>query len=274
MGQSQALVHYDGAFEPLTVPAQTALWVASATFAMQAMLHQCRGSCVTTNTRGQQHEQLAVAATGSSAVLYLGMASGCSKELYVANNSRYRIYFQLLYLVRGFGLGLVFLNLATLARERRPPAVALGTMWLTSTVALYLGNFVAGGRRLALLFASIACLLPVATTLVCSMGERVHMSQLQLVHKFLATWCLVCCACYALTYFLCEVAFLLDTETEIMIYVLLDLCAIGVSSLVICCAGRDLEAGLLPAQEAELSLYPGPHNYGFYPNPDFYNDNL
>ena len=26
--------------------------------------------------------------------------------------------------------------------------------------------------------------------------------------------------------------------------------------------------------EAELSLYPGPHNYGFYPNPDFYNDNL
>jgi len=202
------------------------------------------------------------------------MAYGCSKALYAAAGVRYRIYFQLLYLVRGLGLGLVFLNLAALARERRPPSISLGTMWLTSTTALYLGNTVVGTRRLVLLLASIGSLLPVATTLACSMGERVQMSQLQMVHRFLATWCLVCCACYALTYFLCEIAYVLDTETEVLIYALLDLCAIGVSSLVICCAGRDLEAGLLPAQEAELSLYPGPHNYGFYPNPDFYNDNL
>merc|ERR1719454_2513949 len=100
------------------------------------------------------------------------------------------------------------------------------------------------------------------------------MSQLQTTYRFLSAWCIICCSAYHIVYILCEVAYILDTETEILVYMLLDVCTIGISSVIISCAGSDLEAGLLPAQEAELSLYPGPHNYGFYPNPDFYNDNL
>jgi len=152
--------------------------------------------------------------------------------------------------------------------------VALAAAWLTETGALYLGNLVSGSRRLCFLGAAFALLAPVATTLLGSMGGRLRLSKLQTVYRFLSTWCVICSMCYVLTFICCEVTGLLNTETEMLAYALLDYCTVGVSSLVISCAGPDVQAGLLPAQEAELSLYPGPHNHGFYPNPDYYDDNL
>jgi bacteriorhodopsin len=204
----------------------------------------------------------------------MGMASGVSQASYGADGPLARLFYQLLYLERVLCVGLVFLNLAALARERRPSLVALVALWSASSGALYMGNTVLGVRRVAFLVASFLCMMPLATTLVCAMGERLRMSQLQTAYRFLSAWCVVCCTCYDLIYFLCEVVYILNTETEILLYMLLDLCIIAVPSLGISCAGSELESGLLPAQEAELSLYPGPHNYGFYPNPDFYNDNL
>ena len=72
----------------------------------------------------------------------------------------------------------------------------------------------------------------------------------------------------------CELGNVVNTETEVILYALLDLCAVSISCAVISANGRNLEEGLLPAQEDELSLYPGPHKHGFFPNPDYYEDNV
>lgn len=260
------------AYDPITSTAQVALWVGCFVFALQASIHWCRTGCVA--SRARQHELLSTSTAACAALFYFGMANGISEASYATAGQRSRLYYSFLYLERGLCVGLLFLNTSTLARERRPTMVALGVLWLLSTAALYMGNAVVGTRRLGFLVASILCLLPVATVLVCAMGERVKMSQLQTIYRFLSAWCILCCSGYVIVYTLCEVAYILDTETEILVYMLLDFCTTGISSVIISCAGSDLEAGLLPAQEAELSLYPGPHNYGFYPNPDFYNDNL
>jgi len=261
-------------YDPLTGPAKAALWVGCGLFAAQAALHGCRTLCVSASARSRQHELLAVAATACAALCYYSMACGISQASYAAVGGLSRIYFHMLYLERGFCVSLVFLNTSAMARERRASLVALVSMWLAAVGALYMGNFVSGPQRTGFLVASVAFLVPVGCTTVCAMGERLRMSQLQTSYRFLSTWCMVCCAGYQIVYFVCEVVYILDTETEILLYMLLDFCIIGVSSIIICCAGADLEVGLLPAQEAELSLYPGPHNFGFYPNPDFYNDNL
>lgn len=128
--------------------------------------------------------------------------------------------------------------------------------------------------RLCFLGSAAAFLAPITGILLGSMGDRLRHSKLQTVYRFLATWIIVCGCCYPAVFLACQVTNLLDTETEILIYGLLDYCTVGVSCLVISGAGLELEVGLLPAQEAELSLYPGPHNHGFYPNPDYYEDNL
>jgi len=261
-------------YDALTDDAQAALWAGCGLFFVQAMLHVCRVSCVSANGRGRQHELLAVAATMSASLCYYAMACGVSQASYAALAGRSRIFFHLQYFERGFCVSLVFLNTSALARERRPTLVAVVSLWLAAVAALYMGNTVSGLRREGFLVISFAMLLPVAVTTVCAMGERLRMSQLQTAYRFLATWCIVCCASYGIVYFVCEVVYVLDTTAEILLYMLVDFCVIGISSLVISCAGADLEAGLLPAQEAELSMYPGPHDYGFYPNPDFYNDNL
>lgn len=260
------------ATDPLTSAATSSLWVGCILFSAQASLHGFRAIYV--SARGRQHELLAVAATAVSALCYYAMACGITQGAYAAVGGRGRAYFHLAYLERGLSVGLVFLNTSSMARERRSSLVAVVTMWLATVGALYMGNVVFGTSRTGFLVAALACLVPVGCTTVCAMGDRVKNSQLQTAYRFLSTWVMVCCGSYNLVYFVCQVVYILDTETEMLLYMLLDYCTIGISSLIVCCAGTDLEIGLLPAQEAELSLYPGPHHYGFYPNPDFYNDNL
>jgi len=260
--------------DPLSSAATVYLWVGCVLFCAQASFHCCRASCVSGSARGRQHELLAVASTAIASLCYLAMASGISQDAYIAVGGRARVFFHMLYLERGICVSLVFVNMYALARERRPSSVAVVSLWLAAVGALYMGNAVFGLRRTVFMVASLASLVPVGGTTICAMGDRVRMSQLQTTYRFLAAWCMVCCASYNMIYFVCEVVFILDTNTEILLYMLLDFCIIGVSSLTISFAGADMDVGLLPAQEAELSLYHGPHNYGFYPNPDFYNDNL
>eukprot|EP00747_Dinoflagellata_sp_TGD_P186942 gnl/TRDRNA2_/TRDRNA2_44339_c0_seq1.p1 gnl/TRDRNA2_/TRDRNA2_44339_c0~~gnl/TRDRNA2_/TRDRNA2_44339_c0_seq1.p1 ORF type:complete len:275 (-),score=17.28 gnl/TRDRNA2_/TRDRNA2_44339_c0_seq1:126-950(-) len=274
MGQSEGLLSHAGSYEPLTGTAQAAQWVACVVFLLQMLLHWSRAWCVVANTRAQHHELLSGASTGVCGLLYLAIADGLSEDLYTVGSRQYRIFYHLLYVERAVAVGLLLLNISVLARERRPPAVALVVVWLASTSALYLGNAVGGVRRLAFVVVAVIFLLPVAAGLLGSMGERVRLSQLQSVYRFLATWAVVCSACYPLVYFGAGVVGLLDTETELLVYALLDYCTVGVSALIVSSAGPDVDAPLLPAQEAELSLYPGPHQHGFYPNPNYYDDNL
>lgn len=261
----------------LTGTAEATLWAAAGVFGLQAILHWCRATCVASNARVKQHELLSGAAQGVAALLYLAMACGLSLSSYadgVRGPANQRPFFQLLYAERAIAGSVVLVNLAALARERRPSSVALAAAWTTETAALYLGTFAEGNRRLYLLGAAMALLLPPCATLFAAMGGRLARTPLQTVYRFLATWWGFCSACFCLHFTFCEVFALFDTETEMIGYALLDYCLVGVSSLVVSCAGPDLSAGLLPAQEAELSLYPGPHSHGFYPNPDYYDDNL
>lgn len=274
MGQVQATPPEAGTYDPLSGTAQLALWCSCGALALQTVVHWLRAWFIVWGGRAEQHELLCGASTGSLALLYLAVACGLSQDLYAVGAGYFRIFFHLQYAGRALSVGLLLLNLSALAREKRPPAVALVFAWVASVGALYLGNFVNGAQRLAFLGAASLFLLPVASTLLGTMGERLRLSKLHTVYRFLATWCVVCSACYPIVFFVCEVGVLLDTETELLLYGLLDYCTIGVSSLIVSGAGSEVEVGLLPAQEAELSLYPGPHNHGFYPNPDYYDDNL
>mmetsp|Transcript_178844 Transcript_178844/g.573150 ORF Transcript_178844/g.573150 Transcript_178844/m.573150 type:complete len:280 (-) Transcript_178844:291-1130(-) len=261
----------------LTGTSHVVLWGACVLFAGQSALHWFMAACRTSSARAQQHELLSGAATGLCALSYQAMASGVSRMVYEVtafDGQHQRICFSLLYAERAVAGALVFVNIAALARERRPPMAALVAVWFAETAALFFGNLVEGWSRFRFLIAAGVLLVPQAGMLLAAMGRRLHLSQLHAVYRFLSTWCSFCSACYCLVYFFSEVVVLFNTETEIIAYALLDGCAIGISSLVVTCAGPEVQVGLLPAQEAELSLYPGPHRHGFYPNPDYYDDNL
>lgn len=268
-----------GADLHLTGAVWATLHLASAGFAVQSAWHWLRAACGAPNARAQQHEALCGAATSTGALVYQGMACGLTGGVYAAGPARQgeggrRVYFGLQYAGRAAAGALVLINLAALARERRPPSVALAIVWLLDVAALYLGTLVQGGQRLGFLASAAWLLLPLAGMLFSVMGGRLRSSPLHTTYRFLATWCVVCGGCYALVFLLSEVACMLNVETELVAYALLDGCVVSVSSFVVSRAGSDLQVGLLPAQEAELSLYPGPHNHGFYPNPDYYDDNL
>eukprot|EP00928_Gymnodinium_smaydae_P089878 TRINITY_DN73769_c0_g1_i1.p1 TRINITY_DN73769_c0_g1~~TRINITY_DN73769_c0_g1_i1.p1 ORF type:complete len:302 (-),score=59.75 TRINITY_DN73769_c0_g1_i1:228-1055(-) len=256
-----------------------AFWGACYLFALQACVHWSKAGCVAAHgSRGQMHDQVSGAATGVCALLFLAATSGISCGSYTIGDgagATQRTIYWLLPVERSVAMVLVLMNLGALARERRPPLVALTAAWLTQTGALALGHLVSpGNQRLWFLLAAVLLLFPLASMLVGSMGSRLRHSQLQVFYRFLASWCVLCAACYCLAFYCCAVAGIFSTETELLVYSLLDYSAIGVSSLVVSCAGSDIDLALLPAQEAELSLYPGPHSHGFYPNPHFYDDNL
>lgn len=258
------------------MPSEVELWSVCAAFGAQAVAHWLRAACTGAGARVQQHELLGGAAAGIGAVLYLAAASGISAADYAPTDGseRRRPFVHLLHLERALAMGLLLLNVAALARERRPPAVALAAAWFTQMGALYLGHFVVGLPRLFFLGAAAVQLLPLAATLWGAMGGRLRLSPLQTVYRFLSTWCVASGAGYCLAFLCCEVTGWLDSPTELRVYAALDYLTVGLGSLVVSCAGSDKQAPMLPGQEAELSLYPGPHNHGFYPNPDFYDDNL
>lgn len=270
----------DASQEGLTKTAQVCLWGACILFYTQAAMHWSRATCVAESARAQQLELLAGAATTISALLYQGMACGLSVAHLAANPDPHsaaadqRIFFAFWYLERVTAGSLVLVNIVTLARERHPPVVALASLFAAGTAALYFGCLVEGHLRLGFLAAAASLLMPQGMTLTALMGSRLHLSELQTVYRFLSTWCMCCSTCYCLLFSLCDVGSIFDIETEVLAYALLDYCTIGVSSLVISWVSADIPVGLLPAQEAELSLYPGPHHHGFYPNPDYYDDNL
>merc|ERR1712224_1101103 len=179
------------------------------------------------------------------------------------------------FLGRVISVDLALLNVAVFARERRPQTVGVMVTWALVTAALYLGCLVDPGTRQFSFFSfALVSFLPVTVALLCSMGTRVYGSSLQTPYRFLATWGVVCGACFFLAFLAAQVFVVVNSETEIMLNSLLDYCVVGVSGLVVSCNDPGTEFGLLPAQEAELSLYPGPHSHGFYPNPDYYDDNL
>lgn len=130
------------------------------------------------------------------------------------------------------------------------------------------------GQRASFLIAACGLVIPLAATLLATMGTRLRMSQLQSTFRFLAVWFTICCTGYCAVFLFSAILEFLSVETEILACALIDMGLIVISSLVITCAGPDVEVGLLPAQEAELSLYPGPHRHGFFPNLDYYDDNL
>mmetsp|Transcript_96787 Transcript_96787/g.278458 ORF Transcript_96787/g.278458 Transcript_96787/m.278458 type:complete len:271 (-) Transcript_96787:93-905(-) len=253
--------------------AQASLCTACGVFALQAALHWTRAVCSAPGPRAQQHETLSGVATGTCALFYQGMAFGMSQRSCTVGDAGKQAMFDFHYLGRSLGGALVLINAATLARERRAPAVAVAASWAAETAALYMGAL-AGKHRTSLLLSACLLLLPLAASLLGIMGGRLRRSPLEGAFRFVSAWCTSCAVCYVLVFYLAEVACLLNTETEIVAYTLLDWSFVGASSLVISCAGPELQAVLLPAQEEELSLYPGPHNHGFFPNPDYYDDNL
>lgn len=274
-------------FGALTGTAQAAFAAASVLLATQASIHWCRSGCgrcgapdasVAAGTgaalRTQQHELLSSAAASVAALAYLGMTCGLSQDTFATySGTDGRTWFPLQYMGRGVAATAVLLNVGSLARERRPPLVSLALMWLGQVASLYMAHYVKDQRPY---FCGVALvfLLPMVTTLHGVMGRRLRLTALLAVYRFLASWCIMCGACYITVFLCCAVLGLFSTETELLAYVLLDYALIGISSLVISCAGPEKDVGLLPAQEAELSLYPGPHDHGFYPNPNFYDDNL
>lgn len=272
----------DVSTESLTKNAQVGLWVTCAIFSAQAVFHWIRATCVAENARARQHELLAGSAAGSSALLYQGMACGLSLAKVAADAAGAdssaaagtRVFFAFWYLERAASGSLVIVNIVALARERHPPALSVVSLFALETLALYFGCLAEGRQRLGFFFTAVVLLIPQGITLTALMGSRLRLSELQTTYRFLSTWFLCCSACYCLLFLLCDVGAVLDGETEVLAYALLDYCAIGVSSLVVSWASSDLQVGLLPAQEAELSLYPGPHHHGFFPNPDYYDDNL
>eukprot|EP00927_Polykrikos_kofoidii_P032287 TRINITY_DN27557_c0_g1_i1.p1 TRINITY_DN27557_c0_g1~~TRINITY_DN27557_c0_g1_i1.p1 ORF type:complete len:286 (+),score=38.61 TRINITY_DN27557_c0_g1_i1:148-1005(+) len=268
-------------FEPLSQTATMALWCSCGAFALQAAFHWLRACCLASqdSSRTQQHELLSGAVLNVAAMLYLAMACGVSQDLYLdggGGGHKYRIFFHLHFLERALAVGMVLVNTGALARERRPPTISLSVAWCSHIAALYFGHVVQPGwRRNFVLAVAVTLLVPLGVVLFGAMGARLRMSHLQVIFRFLASWYVLCGACFSLAFWCCAIAGLLSTETELLAYALLDYCVVGVSSLVIsCAAGPEMEAGLLPAQEAELSLYPGPHSHGFYPNPHYYDDNL
>jgi len=264
-----------GDFEPLSDAAQTTIWLAFLAFGLQTLFHWCRASC-TGQSRSEQHEMIASSATGSFALVYLAMANGLSKSLYAASGPRpCRVFFPVDFLGRLVCVDLALLNVAVLARERRPQTVGVVVTWSLVTSALYCGCLVdPGPPRFSFFAFALVAFVPVMAALLCSMGSRTRGSSLQTPYRFLATWGVVCGTCFFLAFLAAQIFGIVNSETEIMLLSLLDYCIVGVSGLVVSCNDPGTEMGLLPAQEAELSLYPGPHSHGFYPNPDYYDDNL
>ncbi|CAE7771430.1 unnamed protein product [Symbiodinium sp. CCMP2456] len=166
------------------------------------------------------------------------------------------------------------LNISTLARERKSSAAALMAAWVTQVLALYLGQLAKAQQRWIFLLAALVALVPMAITMCAAMGGRLHDSSLMTAYRFLVTWVCICGVGFCWLFLFCQVFRFLEVHTEVVLGALLDYCLLGVSSLVISCAGPDVQAPLLPGQEEELSLYPGPHTHGFFPNLDFYDDNL
>lgn len=261
---------------PLSTVAQVALLVTCGVFSLQSAGHWLRGFCAAPSERAAQHELLSGAATAVCALLYLAMYCNVSQTLVLVGGGQFRPFFHLLYVERMLAPNICLVNLAALARERRPPMLALGAVWSCGPCgALYLGSFVPpGAKRLAFLGAAVLCLVPLAATLLVTMGWRLQRSPLMQVYRFLASWTVFCGASYCIVFLFCAVSNLLDTETEVLVYALLDYSTVGVFSFAIGCSLQDVQIGLLPAQEAELSLYPGPHTHGFFPNPSFYDDNI
>lgn len=253
--------------------AQVALCAACLIFSLQAAAHWLNSVCSVRSSRRRQHEVLSTTATGWGSLCYLSAACGISLIPRPSDAEEQRCFFWVLYAGRAGAVSLSLVNLCTLARERRPPTLALASLWCSSVSALYLGNMVvASGSRAALFAAALALLLPLATTLVAS-GERLRMSELLATYRFLSNWSVLCGLCYCFVFLSCEVVPLL-ADAEVLLHALLDLSAVGVPCLVISCAGPDAETPVLPAQERELALYQGPAQYGFYPNFNYYDDNL
>lgn len=264
------------ALSALTSVSHGTLVAACALFAVQSAIHWLRSLCSAQTSRAVQHEQVAGAATAAAAVLYQGMACGFSARLQEesASPGGHRVFFEFWYIVRALGGGLALLNIATLARDRHPPTTAVICVWLVQTGALFLGSDATGSTRVSFLLSAVALLVPLGGSLLSSMGDRLRQSPLESVYRFLATWFSCCSGGFCLVFFLCEQVDMFDSETEIIAYALLDYCTIGVTSVVLSWVSHDIPVGLLPAQEEELAMYPGPHSHGFYPNPDYYDDNL
>ncbi|CAE7215015.1 unnamed protein product [Symbiodinium natans] len=243
---------------------------------IQAVLHWGRANCAAQSSRAAQHELLSGATTGLAALLYLAMACGISQDYEKGSGvgSTQRLFFHLAYVGRAFVPCFLLLNISTLARERRSPAAALLGAWITQVLALYLGQLVQAQKRWIFLLAAVAALLPMGITMCASMGGRLHQSPLMTAYHFLVTWVCLCGAGFCWLFLCCQVFHFLDVQTEVVLGAILDYCLLGVSSIAISCAGPDIQAPLLPSQEEELSLYPGPHSHGFFPNLDFYDDNL
>lgn len=261
-------------YESLSDAAAKTLWIAFLLFFAQTLYHWIRACSA--GPRSEQYEMIASSSTGTFALVYLAMANGLSRSLYAASGAHdCRVFFSLGFLGRFVSVDLAFLNMAMLARERRPQTLGALMTWGLMTASLYLGCLVPPGpQRWSFFLFALATFLPVASVLLCSMGSRVRGSFLQPSYRFLATWSVVCGTCYLLAFLASQMYAAVNSETEVMLNALLDICATGVSSLVVSCSNPGGEAGLLPAQEEELSLYPGPHSHGFYPNPDYYDDNL
>eukprot|EP00439_Symbiodinium_sp_Y106_P062533 s2602_g9.t1 len=256
--------------------ATTVEWAATGLMAAQATIHWGRANCTAQSSRAAEHELLSGATTGLAALLYLAMACGISEayEAFEADGSTQRLFFHIAYLGRAFLPCLLLLNISTLARERRSSAAALMAAWVMQVLALYLGQLAKAQQRWIFLLAAVVALVPMAITMCAAMGGRLHESSLMTAYRFLVTWVCICGAGFCWLFLFCQVFRFLEVHTEVVLGALLDYCLLGVSSLVISCAGPDVQAPLLPGQEEELSLYPGPHTHGFFPNLDFYDDNL
>jgi len=253
-----------------------ALVLACLVFAVQSAIHWMRALCTAQSPRAVQHEQVAGAATASAAVLYQSMAAGISVVLHggASTADAPRVTFELWFATRAVSGSLALLNIVTLARDRHPATMAVITVWLLQTGALYTGSNLAGSSTSAFLLTALVLLVPLGGSLLSTMGFRLRNSPLETVYRFLATWFLCCAGGYCLVFFLCEQVAMFDSETETIAFILLDYCTVGVTSVVVGWVSPDVPGGLLPAQEEELSMYPGPHSHGFYPNPDYYDDNL
>lgn len=209
---------------------------------------------------------IASSATGFSALFYLAMGQGFSKIQYTGADGVQRVGFDLRYVERFVGVALVIFNVGVLARDRRTAIAGSCGLWALSVAALYIASKTDGGMRTPFFGFSFGAFVPMICIIACFMGRLTLGSNLQTPYRFLATWILVCCFFYFGIFAFAELTALVDSETEIILYALMDVCTVSVTSWVISFCAHHVPEKLLPMEEKHMSQYPGPAGHGFHPN--------
>ncbi|CEM31107.1 unnamed protein product [Vitrella brassicaformis CCMP3155] len=224
-----------------------------------------------TQKRAINSDNICMAVLLTGAFTYLGMSFGVGKELYAdKTGDHYRVTLQLRYIGRLVGGALLGYAVSHLARATRYMQLVLMVLWGIIVTSLRYGLLVEWDGRWSFWGFALAVYVVYTYLLTFEIAQNVVDAEVQWTYNFLSTSTSVLIGFYFLFYVLGEIMQVVDVEVEIIVHCVMDFLLLGCLPTAITFLENSVDEGLLPSQEQEMNLYPGPHKVGFHPNPEYY----